>query len=143
MSAKRRVSIFIPLKKKENSISIFLQKRSEDAERLPGYFGFWGGGCEADESFEQGLIREVKEELGVVVKETEVEFFNHYEFLRTLANVYIYYPTETWEDTIKIGEGEFGKWFSPEETYAASDIIFSDKAIINDLEIKLLGKRIK
>jgi mutator protein MutT len=111
--------------------------------RLPGYFGFWGGGLEEGETFEQGLIREVKEELGVYIKESEVEFFSHYEFLRTKINAYIYYPKEEWEKNIKIGEGEYGKWFTPEEIFSSENIILQDKGIINDLERRFLQKPIK
>ena len=32
-------------------------------ERLPNYFGFWGGGTENNETPEEALLREIKEEL--------------------------------------------------------------------------------
>lgn len=44
-----------------------LQHRSENIERWPGYWGFFGGGIEDGETAEEGLKREIMEELGYVV----------------------------------------------------------------------------
>jgi 8-oxo-dGTP pyrophosphatase MutT (NUDIX family) len=42
---------------------ILLQQRSNDAERYPGYWGFFGGGIEGRETPEEAVRRECLEEL--------------------------------------------------------------------------------
>lgn len=62
---KSKISILIPYKIIDNQIFVYLQKRSADAERLPNYFGFWGGGAENNETPEETLLREIREEMGI------------------------------------------------------------------------------
>ncbi len=45
---------------------ILLQQRSDTAKIAPGKWGFFGGGIEEDETPEQALFRELKEELDIV-----------------------------------------------------------------------------
>ena len=47
---------------------ILLQHRAEDAERLPGYWAFFGGGIEAGETPERAVKRETLEELNYTLK---------------------------------------------------------------------------
>ena len=47
---------------------ILLQHRAEDAERLPGYWAFFGGGIEAGETPEQAVKRETLEEINYTLK---------------------------------------------------------------------------
>jgi 8-oxo-dGTP diphosphatase len=122
---------------------VYLQKRSQTAEALPGYFGFWGGGAEGEESAEQVLIREIQEEMGITIDVKVVELFNRYEFLRSVKYVYLYKAEQGWERQITIGEGDYGQWFSTDEAIAKNDIILEDKVILNDLERRLLGKSIR
>ncbi|MDP2708681.1 MAG: NUDIX domain-containing protein [bacterium] len=42
---------------------ILLQHRAEDAKRLPGYWGFFGGGIDQGETPEQAVRRETMEVL--------------------------------------------------------------------------------
>lgn len=143
MMDKRLISILLPIRLQDDRLSVFLQKRSADAKTLPNYFGFWGGGCEEGETPEQGLMREVKEELGVDLALVEVELFNHYEFLRSIKNVYVLRPQAHWEDDHVIGEGDYGQWFFTEEALERTDIIFEDKVVLNDLERRLLKKPLR
>ena len=111
---------------------------------LPNYFGFWGGGCEEGEDSEQGLIREVREELGFDLDIKWVEIFNHYEFLRSVKNVYILLnPEKDWEKAHRIGEGDYGQWFKTDEALSRDDIILEDKVILNDLERRFFKKPIQ
>ncbi|MFA5184292.1 MAG: NUDIX domain-containing protein [Patescibacteria group bacterium] len=143
MDDKRRISILIPLKQEADKIFIYLQKRSKDMERLPNFFGFWGGGLESEESAEQALVREIKEELGIDIDMDKVRSFNRYEFLRSIKNIYLFEPGKDWDDSLTIGEGDYGRWFSTEEALARPDIILEDKTVINDLERILLKKPTK
>lgn len=142
MENKRPASVLLPLKKTGQGLSVFLQKRSPD-QKLPNYFGFWGGGIEGGETPEQGLVREVQEELGVTLDMSTVQFFCRYEFFRGIKNVYIFYPTEDWEKSVVVGEGEYGQWFSIDEAFERHDIIFQDKLVLNDLQRVLLGGEVK
>lgn len=143
MSSKRIISILLPVRIEGDHISVFMQKRSADMERLPNYFGFWGGGCEGDETPEQGLIREIQEELGKTLDVTQFEPFNRYEFLRSIKHTYLFRPDPAWETTIIIGEGDYGMWMTVEDALQRKDIILEDKVVLQDLERVLLQKSIR
>ncbi len=143
MLEKRLISLLLPVRIEGDVIHVFLQKRSADMKVLPNHFGFWGGGVEGGETSEQGLVREIREELGVELDITKVETFNRYEFLRSVKDVYTFTPPEGWEDGIVIGEGEYGKWFRVNEALERSDIIFEDKVILQDLERAFLKRAVR
>lgn len=140
---KRIHSILLPIKKSDSDLLLYMQKRSEANKVLPGYFGFWGGGAELGETPEQALLREVKEEMGLDINISEVKFFCYYEFLKSTKNIFVLEVSDGWENSIKIGEGDYRKWFSLTEALQNNKIIFEDKVVINDLERFYLGKSIK
>ncbi len=141
---KRKIVIFIPYYVQGGEIYVYLQKRSQTAERLPCYFGFWGGGVEEGETLKQGLAREIKEELGLDVQnlKEEIVLLNSYEFLRSIKEVYIYETNKEFEKNILIGEGDFGQWFKGSECFERTDIILEDKVVINDMHRVLQNKPI-
>lgn len=143
MKQKRLVSILIPYRIIENEIHVYLQKRTMDMERMPGWFGLWGGGIDEGETPEEGLKREIQEELGFDVTKYPYVLHNKYEFWGAIESVFIFEAPESFEKTIIISEGEYGKWFSAEEAYKLPDLIFQAKVIINDLERSLLKKPIR
>ena len=71
----RRVALFI-LRDKEGRV--LLQHRSSTAESLPNYWAFFGGGIEQNETPEEAVKREAREELGIELK--GLTFFKRYEF---------------------------------------------------------------
>ncbi len=140
----RQVSSFIPFKKEGDRLKVYLQKRSPNAERIPNYYGFWGGGLEGSETPEEALIREVREEIGIDISIPEVQLFNVYKFYKgSTKNIFLFEPKAGWEDTIKVSDDESGEWFYTEDALERSDIILEDKVVINDLERSFLGKEIK
>ena len=94
-----------------NNKKILLLKRSDYTQNYPGHWGCPGGRAEQDETAEENVIREVKEECNLdfvpqsVYKTGVWKNRNFYRFLGS------------WSGTIKIQEEEvnsFG-WFSYEE----------------------------
>ena len=89
------------------------------AERPPGrkMAGLWefpGGKVEAGERPEETLIRELKEELGIVVREpclAPLTFASHaYEDFHLLMPLYV---CRRWEGTVTPLEGQKLKWVMP------------------------------
>ena len=144
-SQKRITALFIPYTLENGVIKIFLQKRSLIVKRIPGYFGFWGGHAEDNETPEENLKREVKEELNVDIDLNDVVFFNKYEFLRKIKYTFLFKTTESWSETVTVEkeEGDYGQWFTTEEALNLDKFIFEDKMIVTDLERVLLDKPIR
>ncbi len=91
------------------------------AQRPPGksMAGLWefpGGKVEASERLEQSLIRELKEELGIVVKEeclAPLTFASHlYPDFYLLMPLYV---CRRWEGFVEAREGQQLKWVRPRE----------------------------
>ena len=63
------------LRKKENKIQILLQKRSEQKDSFPGCYDISSAGhIPAGDNYGQSAVRELKEELGIVVREVSKIF---------------------------------------------------------------------
>jgi len=91
------------------------------AQRPPGksMAGLWefpGGKVEPGERPEQSLIRELKEELGIAVKEeclAPLTFASHlYPVFHLLMPLYV---CRRWEGFVKAQEGQQLKWVRPNE----------------------------
>ena len=106
---------------------VFLQKRSQDAVRLPGHFGFFGGGIDGNETPEEALIREIREELSYNADGAE------YLGVFRKNSLHIYYDEapSNFEEQIVVQEGEYGKWFSKEEYLAEPLLVDLDKEILH------------
>ncbi|MDP2704416.1 MAG: NUDIX domain-containing protein [bacterium] len=128
---QRHVSILAPLKRKDGKTYIFLQKRSENAKRAPGYFGFFGGGIKDGETPEQALEREIQEEL--TFKSTKHSFFKKYDLERCVAYVYLIKVEDDFENTIQVKEGDYGKFFTEEELAQEKNVIPHDRQILKDI----------
>ncbi len=139
---KRNLAILIPYKKNGDSLEVYLQKRSPE-QVLPNYFGFWGGGFEDGETAEMAVAREIKEELGLDLDFTKVQFFGRYEFLRNIQSIFLMEVVDGWEKDVVIGEGEYGQWLMLEEAFLSPIIIYENKVVLNDLERQMLNKPIR
>lgn len=132
---KRVVAVLIPYTFQNGKPLVFLQKRSDTAERNPGGISCFGGGVEPGETIEEGLLREIKEELHFVPKDYAYlgGYGNEYDF----SHCYIMEVGDDFESQIVIGEGEYGKFFSEEELEHEPRRSANNKKVIGDLFQKL------
>ncbi|MDD4531187.1 MAG: NUDIX domain-containing protein [Candidatus Pacebacteria bacterium] len=132
---KRKISSLAPYKVKDGSAFIFLQKRSKDASRYPGLFGFFGGGAEENETPEEALFREIKEELDFIPK--NLKHFGEYDLPVALMDLFVSKVNDDFEKEITVSEGEYGKWFNEEDFEKERDFITGDLTILEELYEKL------
>ena len=71
----RRYSLFVL---RDNQGRVLLQHRPRESKDLPNYWAFFGGKIEKNETPEEALVREAKEELGI--KLDNFTIFKTYEF---------------------------------------------------------------
>ena len=107
---------------------ILLQHRAEDAERLPGYWAFFGGGIEAGETPERAVKRETLEELNYTLKNPRLimkqDFLSKDETNEKHVFVEEFDPSKK----ITLGEGQNFGWFHLSE-------ISRLKIIDHDIEV--------
>jgi mutator protein MutT len=135
MEEKRKVSVLVPYKVKNHSVSVFLQKRAEDASRAPGLFGFFGGGAENVETPEETLLREAKEELGFVPQ--GFRYFSTYNLSNAILSLFVILVDDNFEKQIRILEGDYGKWFDKDDFTREKDSITGFLPILDELYEKL------
>ena len=120
-----------PHKRKRAVVAIFRRERKILAIRrsqkvvAPGKICFPGGGIEEGESIEEALIREINEELGIQVapvrelwqSTTPWEIQVHWWLATTAAKQF----------SPNADEVEWVGWMSPDEMFASSDLLVSNK----------------
>lgn len=138
MGEKRRVSVLVPYKVKDDSVLIFLQKRAKSANRGAGMFGFFGGGIQNSETPEEALVRESKEEIDLTP--TNFYLYKKYDLPETTyfsaAELYLFilFVADDFEEKINIqSEGEYGKWFSKEDYINHKESIAGSLFILDEL----------
>lgn len=91
------ISILIPYKKNDDTLSLWMQKRVSDDE-LDGLLEFPGGKVEAWELPLEACIREVKEETLVSIEKQKLELFKLYPYeyanKTVLLNVFLFEDLE-------------------------------------------------
>lgn len=134
---KRKISILIPYYVENSEVFAFLQRRSLKDGKLPDYFGFFGGGSEINETPEDCLKREIKEELGIHV--TEYKHFCHYEFYGSIKDIFIMEVDKSFNDqvTINIDESQYGKFFDYDQMVAENKLIIEDKLVLSNFFAKI------
>ena len=94
---------------------VLIAQRPE-GKSMAGLWEFPGGKIETGERPEQSLIRELKEELGIIVKEeclAPLTFASHlYPDFHLLMPLYV---CRRWEGFVKPQEGQRLKWVRPTE----------------------------
>ena len=68
---------------------LLIQKRSESVKKNPGKWAFTGGVVDTNETSLEGAIREVKEELGVNVRNEEIEYLLSFKREKGFVDVWL------------------------------------------------------
>ena len=94
-----------------------LQHRTKDAERLPDYWAFFGGGIEKGESPEEAIRREAFEELNYKLKFPQLAVEKNFELDCIPGYMYVYIEEfNEVKSTLRLQEGQGWGWFKAEET---------------------------
>jgi mutator protein MutT len=104
----RQTAALVPYRKTGNEYEIFMQRRDKNAERFPGYLGFFGGGIEDGETPETALKREIREELNIEIR--NYRHLAHFEASRGGLDAYTLEVPEGFERTVTVNEGQYGKF---------------------------------
>jgi mutator protein MutT len=121
----RNVSIIILYNQDKK---ILLQHRAEDAKRLPGYWGFFGGGIEASETPEQAVKRETLEELNYSLKNPKLLMKQNFSWQNENNEKYVFIEEYDPSKKLTLGEGQNFGWFHLSE-------IDSLKIVDHDMEV--------
>lgn len=90
-----------------------LQHRSWDAERLPGYWAFFGGGIKEGESPENAIRREAFEEIGYNLIEPRLLVEQNFRIKGNYGYMYVFIePFNGNKFELKLQEGQGWGWFS-------------------------------
>lgn len=68
---------------------LLIQKRSDTRMRNPGKWAFTGGGVDTGETSLQGAMRELKEELGIMTREKEMDFVASFKREHVFVDVWL------------------------------------------------------
>jgi len=132
------IPYFLSAEKEE--YCVFVQRRSTDAKRNPGVFGLFGGGIESGETPEQGLQREILEELNIDLEKPEyraavtpIGTFDYADSVgKVRAHEYAMLVTPAFADRVKIGEGQYGIFMSETEIRGSSEFLEGHRQMILD-----------
>ncbi len=105
---------------------ILLQHRTSDAERLPNYWAFFGGGLEDGETPEQALAREIREELEYAVRTPRLILTQKMPYRNDEGLKYVFVEQYDSRQSLVLHEGQGMKWWRFEDM-ASLPIIEHDR----------------
>jgi 8-oxo-dGTP diphosphatase len=112
---------------------LLLQHRTWDAERLPGYWAFFGGGIKEEESPESAVRREALEEIGYTPIEPLLFVQQNFRIMDDCGYMYVFIEPFNGEKVeLKLQEGQGWGWFNALETDNLK-MIDHDRKIIKTL----------
>ena len=88
-----------------------MQHRSENAERLPGYWAFFGGGIKEGETPEKAVRREAMEELGYDLKSPKLIMTQEFAYKGNNNLKYVFMEKYDENKKLRLGEGQGMGWF--------------------------------
>lgn len=126
----RNVAVILLYNKKKQ---ILLQHKADDAKRLPGYWAFFGGGLEGQETPEQAVRRETWEELDYNLKQPKLVWTQNFSDQYTEGTKYVF--VEAYDPTQKLvlKEGKDMAWKRIEETKYLK-IVDHDKEVLEKIK---------
>lgn len=104
----RNVAVIILYNKNKK---ILLQHRAEDAERLPGYWAFFGGGIEEGETPEEAVKREAREELNYELESPKLIMTQKFIWKEDQNTKYVFVEEHNQDKEIVLGEGQGLEWY--------------------------------
>ena len=128
---KNKTSALVPYTIQDDTVSVFLQHRTDDAPHNPGKYALFGGGKEGDETPEETLLRETKEELGIIP--TNYQLYGDVEGAVSLISLFYMKVSITFPETITILEGQGGFFVSEHDLEGHENIQPNHQIILNTL----------
>lgn len=111
----------------KNSKGELLITQRHPSKKAGGLWEFVGGGVLAGESTAQAAIREVKEEIGVVLTESELSYLLEYKNKNYFMDIYLVNKDVDIVDiTLDVNETVNAKWVTKEEL---QKLIYSQKFV--------------
>ena len=108
-NTRRDIALLIMINKEGKFL---LQHRSKHIERWPGYWGFFGGGIEAGETPEEGLRREIQEELSYIVNDPRLFAEQEYNGKSHWGKRYIYIcEQDETQEFVLCSESQAYEWY--------------------------------
>ncbi len=97
--------------------NVLLQHRTDDAPFFPGYWAFFGGGCEKDETPLDAVIRETAEELCYRLRSPQLVLKQPFSANGLDCRMYLYIERYYGDkNELQLCEGQGWGWFGSEET---------------------------
>lgn len=136
---KREIASLIPYRVIEGGYEFFLQKRDTSARSNRGLFGLFGGGLENEETPQEGLLREITEELSYAP--LHPIYLSRYETNISVLHIFTEEVPADFESKVVVGEGEYGKFLKVDEVLFARDVSLLAQTIIHHLIRDVLEKK--
>lgn len=122
---------------------LLIQKRNENLKRNPGKWAFTGGAVDVNETSLEGAIREVKEEIGVDIKDDEIEYLLSFKREKGFVDIWLVKKDiEIEELVLQKEEVSEARWVSLNELIklAESGEMVASINLYLDIFVKLLKK---
>ncbi len=101
-----------------NNNKVLLQLRDDKTPINPNMWGFFGGSSENNEKPIETFIREIKEELEIVLKKNEIkELCNYYNPDYHMHRYVFFVDKDVNEKEIILNEGKSFKWVALDEVF--------------------------
>lgn len=128
---RHRTSHVWIFRKKDQNVQVLLQKRSKNKDSNPGCYDISSAGhIPAGASYEESAIRELQEELGICMKESDLVYCGYLDsFYKAMfhgklfqdnqrSNVYgVWLDLEPYQMTLQHSEVEAVRWMDFEQCY--------------------------
>lgn len=102
------MSALVLIDKQTNKL--LFQKRPKKAKWNPNVWGFFGGKAELNETPNQTLIREIKEEINFNLENKNFKFIEKYFYENTNCHFYYYFISESEKKELELLEGQGWTW---------------------------------